>query len=415
MTMKNIDSPEKYARKSREYANYIDGVIEEFNSDGKPTVVMAIDAFYPVVDGVVTVVDNYSSLIKDFNVLVVAPSFKGEVYARDYPVLGVKAAYSKALAYQIPAVDRRAKKALKKLKIDLIHCHSPFFVGRYLKKVAKKRNIPFISTFHSQYKKDFIKSVGKGPLLKFMMGFIMKTFRFSREVWTMNEACVDIIRDYGYGGKTRIIPHGTFMLPPENYAAEREAARKRIGAGDEILFLFVGRIVTQKEILFIADVLGILKKRGLDFKMLFVGKGPDKGKLVAAVEKNDVADRVIYEEKMLSRGELASVYSAADMLMFPSTYDTFALVKVEAASRFTPTAFSEGSAASGGIENGVDGYVFPLEAEKFADGVLAAVSDRKKLAEVGENARERLYATWDGIIGKVEDAYREIIAESKKQ
>ena len=412
--MYRIVDGESVKRSSKAYKNSIDDVISEFNSNGKPTVVYTIDVFFPIVDGVVNVVDNYAAKLSDnFNVLVVAPSFKGRVPARSYPVLAVKSVYSKALAYEVPMIDARSKRLIKKLRIDLVHCHSPFFVGRYLLKVAKKRGVPFISTFHSQYKLDFEKIVGRGGLMRFLMRFIMKPFKQSGEVWTMNEKCVEILNGYGYEGKTRIVPHGTALLPAADYESERAAAREELNVGDKPLFIFVGRLVTQKQILFIAEVLGELKGMGLDFKMLFVGDGPDRGRLEKKLKEENVSDKVEFAGNVSDREKLCSVYAAADLLLFPSTYDTFALVKVEAASRNTPAAFGQGCAAASGVDNGVNGYIFPLERKKFAEGVYNAVTDKEGLERTGRNAFRDLYTDWDGIVKTVESYYSEIIKNSK--
>lgn len=402
----------RYKRNSREYGQFIDGVIDEYNSNGKPTAVLAIDVFFPIVDGVVNVVDNYAKLFSDFNVLVVAPSYKGEVYVREYPVLGVKAAYSKALAYQVPLVDKKSKKALKKLKIDVVHCHSPFFVGRYLKNLAKKRGIPLISTFHSQFKRDFKKFAG--PLTPLLMKFIMTTFNASDEVWTMHTASRDTIISYGYRGKVRLLPNGTSLQPSADYEKERADGRKKYEAGDKLLFIFVGRLVSQKNVFFLADVLKKLDERGLDYKMLFVGDGPDGEKLEKKILSDGVSPRVNFVGRISSREEIAEIYAAADGFLFPSLYDVSSLVQIEAASRYTPTFFAENSVTSCTVTDGVDGYILPLDADKFADGVIAATGDKEGLLRVALNAYKNLYVTWEQIVKRVEDGYRDVIQNFKK-
>ena len=51
--------------------------------DKKITIGLFIDTYYPMVDGVVTVVDNYAkNLIKYANVIVFAPEVPGRKYVR---------------------------------------------------------------------------------------------------------------------------------------------------------------------------------------------------------------------------------------------------------------------------------------------------------------------------------------------
>ena len=387
-----------FKRRSKEYKNYLRYVLNEFNTNGKKTVLMTCDTYFPIVDGVVNVMDNYARrLAAEMNVLVLVPAFKGTVQLRGYPVLGVKSVYSDKLKYQIalPAFDFRAKRFLKKLKIDIIHCHSPFFLGRSVLRLHKKRKIPMVCTFHS--------------LANFLLRFIMKVFNGADEVWTMHRKTAEVIRGYGYKGKIRLTPNATAIAPPENYERERMLARQKYGAGDDPLFIFVGRLITQKNILFIAEVLGELKRRGMRFKMLFAGDGPDRGKLEKKLKEQNVWENVTFAGHISSVTELCGVYAAADLFLFPSYYDVSSIVQIEAASRYTPTVFLDDSVTSGTVTPGVNGYSFPNDVTAFADGVCAALDDREKLHEVGENAYRDIYVLWEGIIERILSYYGDIL------
>ncbi len=400
-------------RRSKDYAAQMKRLVAEYNSNGKKTILLTCDAFFPVFDGVINVMDNYASRLKDtMNVLVLAPSFKGKVYCREYPVLGTVSFYSKKLFYQValPQLDGRAKRILKQLRIDVIHAHSPFFVGRYALKLHKRRGIPLVTTFHSQYKMDFQKTVGSGALCRFMMRFIMKTFNGSDEVWTMNESVGNVLKSYGYHGRAfRYLPNATCLPLPDDYEGERARGRARYGVGDEPLFICVGRIVSQKNIYFVSEVLGVLKRLGFAFKMLFVGDGPDLAALKKSVKEQNIEEEVYFTGQVRDSALLCEIYSAADLLLFPSYYDTIGLVQVEAASRFTPTAFAANSVASCTVRNGVDGYVFPHEKEEFARRIIEVV-ESGTLHTVGERAMRDLYITWDDVVAQAKTYFMELIA-----
>ena len=226
------------------------------------------DSYYPIVDGVVRVVENYARELSDkMNVILLVPSYKGKIGVYSFPVIGVTSCFSKKINNQVPLpiFDTMCKKYLKKLRIDLIHCHSPFTIGRVAMRLHKKRNIPLVCTFHSQYKRDFEQHAK--PLANFMMRYIMRCFNSSNETWTMHAASRDTLISYGYKGKEVLMPNGTSMLPPTNYAEERNLGRpKYMSDTSKLLFVFVGRLTVQKNILFVVDVLANLKKRGVDFK-----------------------------------------------------------------------------------------------------------------------------------------------------
>ena len=402
--------------RSKEYKKYILDAIDEFNSNGKKTVLVVCDNFFPVIDGVVNTVDNYARILsKDMNVMLLVPSYKGTIGVYSYPVIGVTSGFSQKLNNQValPMFDPRYKKYLKKLRIDIIHCHSPFLMSRIAMRLHKKRNIPMVTTFHSLYKYDF--EANAKPLVNFLLRFIAKCYNASDEVWTMNTQCVDILKEYGYNGKTYVLPHGVSTLPSTCYEQERSNMRQKLGVkDDELLFIFVGRLVAAKNVHFTVDVLANLKQRGLKFKMLFVGDGHEKSTLTKQIDALDLADEVTLIGQINSKDELTHIYAAADMLLFPSYYDTFALVKVEAASRYTPAAFIENCPAGSNVANNVNGYIFPQDVTAYADGIYNAVQDRESLEQVGKNAFRDLYKTWDEIVAKVAIRYNEVIDEHNK-
>ena len=405
-----------HKRRSKEYKQYINNVINEYNTNGKKTVLLTCDSYFPIVDGVVNVIDNYAKLLSnDMNVMMLVPDYKGNVYMNGSPAIGIASAFSKRLNYQIPLpmFDMRYRQLLKKLRIDIIHCHSPFTVGRVAMKLHKQRHIPLVTTFHSLFKYDFETHVK--PLANFMLKYIVKCYNNSDEVWTMNDACAKIIHEYGYKGDTFILPHGVSTTLSSDYTTERNTTRMKFGVDDgTLLFIFVGRLVVPKNIHFILEVLSKLKQRNLHYKMLIVGDGPERKSLQKHTAQLELNDEVEFVGSISDRSELTSIYAAADMLLFPSYYDTFALVKVEAASRYTPTAFIDNCPACSTVEHGTNGYIFPQDVDKFADGVYNAVMNRDKLKTVGLNANRDLYVTWQDIIPKVVSRYNKIIESNTK-
>ena len=93
----------------------------------KLTIGLFIDTYYPMIDGVVTVVDNYAKrLTKYGNVIVFVPKYPGEDYDDSkfpYKVVRCKSLRFPIIDYglPIPRFDRNFKKELKKYKLDIVH------------------------------------------------------------------------------------------------------------------------------------------------------------------------------------------------------------------------------------------------------------------------------------------------------
>ncbi len=101
------------------------------------------DAFYPAVDGVVSVVDNYARLLsKKANVIVFVPDYKKEYDDSIYPykVVRVKSIKIPTVEYTfaLPKIDVQFYRELSMYNLDIIHVHSPFSLGMTAIRYAKK-------------------------------------------------------------------------------------------------------------------------------------------------------------------------------------------------------------------------------------------------------------------------------------
>ena len=95
MEYKKLDSQGK-----KEYYIEMQKVIDEFNNNGKKTVVIVNDNYYPFIDGVLTVIDNYAKNLKEkLNVLVCAPTHRWKIPVSDTAVLFCNSTYFHPLRY----------------------------------------------------------------------------------------------------------------------------------------------------------------------------------------------------------------------------------------------------------------------------------------------------------------------------
>ena len=181
------------------------------------------------------------------------------------------------------------------------------------------------------------------------------------------------------------------------------------------MFLFVGRLVSQKNIYFIVDSLDILNKKGINFKMFFVGDGPDKDELLNHIKKCNLEDKVILTGLIRSREELSAYYQRANLFLFPSTYDTSSLVQIEAATFKTPSVLIKNTATAQTITDRHNGYLAEETIEDYSNTILEAISNQEKLNEVTENAHKELYVSWDTVALKTMNRYEYLIEQNKKK
>ena len=378
-----------------------------------------VDTFYPMIDGVIMVVDNYAKRLSKYaNVYVFAPASPGEVYDDtkfNYNVIRCKSLGLSFIDYSlpIPDLDSTFKNELRGIKLDIVHIHSPFTVGRMGINYAVKHNIPLVATFHSQYRQDFYRATKTNFLSNHMTRAIIKMFNKCDECWTMNKAMADIFyKEYGYKKMPKIINNATDMEPIKDIKESNKKIDKEYDIKkDEKVLLYIGRINKLKNIDLIIESLTHIKNT--KYKMLLVGSGQDERYFNNLIDKYKLNDKVIMCGKILNRKMLAEYYARADLFLFPSMYDSNSLVQIEAASQKTPTLFVKDSATSYYIKDNINGYIEENNSIKYAKRIEEILANEKKLKEVSENAFKKLYISWDEEVKNIYNEYLRLI-ESRK-
>lgn len=385
----------------------------------KITIGIFNDSFFPMMDGVCMVVDNYAKrLSKIANVIVFVPEYNGRQFddtKLDYKVVRCKSKSIPFLDYSlpIPYLDRKFIKELKSYKLDIVHIHSPFTLGKVGLKYAKKNNIPVVATMHSQFKQDFKRAVKLDSFATILNKSLIKVFDRCDECWAVNSEVARIFyEDYKCKKMPRVMNNATGMEPIKNKKEAYYLVNKKYSIDNNVkVFLFVGRINNLKNVFFIVDSLKILKEKApnFKFKMLFVGSGQDENELKQVINKNELENDVVMCGKITDRELLANYYARADLFLFPSMYDASSIVQIEAASQNTPTVFLEGSATSATITNNINGFISENSKEKYADKIIEIMNDDKLYKKVCENAYKDLYVSWDDKVKEVYNLYVNII------
>ena len=160
--------------------------------------------------------------------------------------------------------------------------------------------------------------------------------------------------------------------------------------------------------------LKVLKDKGVDFTMIFVGAGFDEQKIKETSTKLGLDDNVIFTGRINSRSELAGYYLRADLFLFPSLFDTNGLVSIEAAAHKLPTLLIENTCAAENVEDGKNGFLAQNNVESYSSKLMDILNNFDKLKEVGENAYKTIYRSWDDVTAEVFKKYKKIIADYKK-
>ena len=382
------------------------------------TIGIFIDTFFPMIDGVIMVVDNMARrLAKTNDVIVFAPIYPNKHYddtKLPYKVIRCKAKKLHIIDYSLPTpkLDKDFLKEINNSKLDIVHIHSPFMIGKLGVAYAKKHNIPCIGTMHSQILQDFEKAVKFKPLARVLNNQAIKVYNACTECWAVNQEVANVYHDeYGYKKEPIVMPNATEMVPiNSNKAAKIINERHNIKPKDKV-FLFVGRINAIKNIFFLVDALYIFKHQNPDikFKMLFIGSGQDEEKLREHIIKNGMSKEIILVGRITDRELLASYYSRADLFLFPSLYDSSSLVQIEAACQSTPTIFLEGAVTAGTVTSEINGILSINSKEDYAKNIARIIKDENLYKKISSNAKKDLYKNWDDTVKDMFKRYTYLI------
>jgi glycosyltransferase involved in cell wall biosynthesis len=384
------------------------------------------DAFPPLTDGVGFTVKSYVELLQTrghevYAIVSGSSETEGESYDREAGITYTKRATMIPLPgirpYGMVVQRSDFRRSVKKIPFSLVHSHSPFFLGRFAQQIAQMHRVPLISTFHSLYKDDFYGATHSELMTDELTRTILKHYRAADSVWTPTEWSRKKLFSYGFDQAVEVIPNGCdFTVPsPKAYEAYRTRGNMIIDVPSHVpILLYVGQLKKEKNLELLINALDRVHRRHGLFHMVFVGTGPDRDQFEKQLEEAYLTPHVTFLGKITDREKLKALFAASTLFVFPSQYDTSALVLREAAAYALPLLNTEGSATSDITTDNFNGFIAPNTIEGYAQHLLRLIENPKLCHEVGKHAQRTLYVSWEEVIDTVQQRYIEIIERTQQ-
>ena len=230
------------------------------------------------------------------------------------------------------------------------------------------------------------------------------------EVWVVSRGAGENLRSLGYAGDYIVMPNGV-DLPrgKESPEAVDALSRKWALPADKPVYLFIGRIMWYKGLRIILDGLKKVRDAGGDFCMVFVGDGQDRPAVEEYAAQLGLTDLCRFTGTERDRDTIRAWYTRADLLLFPSTFDTNGLVVREAAASGCPSVLIAGSCAAEGVTDGRNGFLIEENAVSLCAKLTALCADREAMRRVGENAMRELYLSWEDAVARANERYAVVL------
>lgn len=374
------------------------------------------DNFPPILDGVALTAQNYAYWLheKGYDVRVITPYAPGSgdvIDSAPYPIfryVSVPIPFRHPYRYGLPYADAAFWSNWRKMKFDLVHAHCPFTSGSLAYRAAKKQNIPLVATFHSKYRQDFEHNVPNKKVVDWMIRQIVDFFESADEVWIPQAAVEPTLREYGYKGHVEVVENGNDFSTPAHLVQDMRAQmREELGMKkEEMMLLFVGQHIWEKNIGFILDSLALIKDK--PFHLFMVGTGYAVPEIRHRIKELGLQDHVTLLGNIHDRERLKRIDAAADIFLFPSLYDNAPLVVREAAAMHTPSLMLQESTAAEVIDPDVNGFITPNDKQVYADRLVWLMAHPEILAKVGENASTSIARSWENVMDEVILRYKDI-------
>lgn len=237
---------------------------------------------------------------------------------------------------------------------------------------------------------------------------------------TVSNAMKGQLMDLGVAEeKIGVCYHGVdaeFFDPARVDPVRLEALRGKLGyTKDDTIVLFMGRLEPVKGVMQLFSAISRIRAEKHNVKLLVVGKGSlecwarEEAKRLGGITL--VTDFLEAEDKMYH-------YALADLCVFPSIYEPFGIVALEAAAMGRASVV--GAAGTSGLreivmnpaeERPTGVHVNARDPADIAWGINLALEDRERLKAWGENARARALEkfTWQKAAKRTLEIYKEVV------
>lgn len=290
---------------------------------------------------------------------------------------------------------RELKKIIKENQYDVVNVHTlcGTIMGVLAAKSFRKKGLKVIITSHG-----FNYFKGSSLITKTLIPVDIYLTHHSDLVISDNKEDID------YGRSLHLkMDNAVYCPPPVNaykfipideHKAKRETIREGLGVSpDTVLLTYVAELITNKNQIYLLEVMKLLKDRGRNVKLMLVGPEHDDGFTERKAKELGLADDVLL---MGWRNDIADLLCASDIYVASSIREGFGVNIIEAMLCELPVVASNNRGHRESVIDGENGFLVELnEPEKFAGRVEEIMNDnalRERFVAEGKKTYDRMFA-----------------------
>ena len=349
---------------------FVSGFRIDANTSGELRVALITSSYNYIRDGIALTLNRMVEYLEahGVRVLVIAPIAKTTAFAhkgRLFPVpsvpLPARPEYRLALG-----LSGAARRELNAFQPHIMHIAVPDS-GLSRAQFGQQKQLPIVASYHTRYE-NYLTYYGLGvtigrcrPISNGSTALVVNcTLHRSRWRRYLKAEGIRHKSVCGAGASTRrtFIPTSDRLLGAPSTAS----------LDDELVICFVSRLVREKELDTLVDVLEGLRRRNVPHRSVIVGDGPDRNFLEQKLPGSIFTGFLVGDE-------LARAYASSDIFLFPSETETFGNVTLEAMASGLVTVCADASGSRSLVVPAVTGFLAkPKRSEEFV-GYIQRLAD----------------------------------------
>lgn len=394
-----------------------------------PMKILMLTWEYPprIVGGIARVVNDLSKrLIKDGHDVTVitykegnAPYFEDDkgvkVYRVDNFMINPNNFIDWVMQMNFNMIAKANEIISKEGEFDVIHAHD-WLVAYAAKTLKNSYDIPIVSTIHAT------ESGRNSGIHDEVQRYIndtewMLTYESTEVIVNSNYMKRELQSLFGLPfEKINVVSNG-ININMFNGIEKDYNFRRQYAADNEKIILFMGRLVYEKGVQHLISAMPKILAGYNDVKLVIAGKGGMIDELKAQVYAMGIEHKVYFTGYMDAK-QVCKMYKCADVSVFPSTYEPFGIVALEAMLSGTPIVVSDIGGLNEIIEHGVDGMKsYAGNSNSIADSILELLYNPQLRDNVTKKAKQKVKNeyNWAKIAQDTHFIYQKAICQTMAQ
>ena len=309
-------------------------------------------------------------------------------------------------------VERASQIIAEQGKFDVIHAHD-WLVANAAKTLKHSFDIPIVATIHAT---EAGRNSGiREPNQKYINDTEwMLTYEANEVIVNSNYMKSEVQRLFGLPfEKINVVPNGVnlnkFTGMDRDYSFRRKYAMD-----NEKIILFMGRLVYEKGVQNLIAAMPKVLASYHDAKLVIAGKGGMLDELKAQADYLGISNKVYFAGYMNGK-DVERMYKAADISVFPSTYEPFGIVALEGMLAERPIVVSDAGGLGEIVEHRVTGMKsYCGNPNSIADSILELLFNPELCDNIVKNAKIKVKENynWQKIAQDTHFTYQKAICET---